>query len=275
MHRRCVGGDRLDHVDHARGDRVLRSKGRFELRELGGVGKFPVPQQVGRFLERGVPGQGIDVDPHVLQYPSLAIDVGHLRLGSDGVDKTLVELLLGGGAHGPKAPISPTLSSRGDSCRSRSQLGCPARSLRLRSNVGFGPQTSHPPAYRTIRAQQCRGNLLPAQCRKNLDSRHAHSPGNRPTPPRRPTTTIILVVLNLLVFIGVAVAVRAGSTTHEEVIRWGAVSRLDFHPWSLVTSVFLHDPTGLGHVGFNMHWLALSRNGTPREDLLRSEGPIY
>ena len=74
-------------------------------------------------------------------------------------------------------------------------------------------------------------------------------------PPRRPTTTIILVVLNLLVFLGVALAVRAGSTTHEEVIRWGAVSRIDFHPWSLVTSVFLHDPTGLGHVGFNMLFL--------------------
>ena len=74
-------------------------------------------------------------------------------------------------------------------------------------------------------------------------------------PPRRPTTTIILVVLNLLIFIGVALAVRAGSTTHEEVIRWGAVSRVDFHWWSLVTSLFLHDPSGLGHVGFNMLFL--------------------
>ena len=74
-------------------------------------------------------------------------------------------------------------------------------------------------------------------------------------PPRRPTITITLVVLNLLVFIGVALAVRAGVTTHEQVIRWGAVTRLDFHPWSLVTSVFLHDPSGLGHVGFNMLFL--------------------
>lgn len=74
-------------------------------------------------------------------------------------------------------------------------------------------------------------------------------------PKSQPITTIVLVVLNLLIFIGVAIAVRAGSTTHEEVIRWGAVSRLDFHPWSLVTSVFLHDPGGLGHVGFNMLFL--------------------
>ncbi|MCP4834238.1 MAG: rhomboid family intramembrane serine protease [Phycisphaera sp.] len=74
-------------------------------------------------------------------------------------------------------------------------------------------------------------------------------------PKSQPITTITLVVLNLLIFIGVAIAVRAGATTHEEVIRWGAVSRLDFHPWSLVTSVFLHDPSGLGHVGFNMLFL--------------------
>ena len=74
-------------------------------------------------------------------------------------------------------------------------------------------------------------------------------------PPCRPTTTITLVVLNLLVFIGVALAVRVGTTTHEEVIRWGSVSRMDFHPWALVTSVFLHNPTGLGHIGFNMLFL--------------------
>ena len=74
-------------------------------------------------------------------------------------------------------------------------------------------------------------------------------------PRHRPTITITLVVVNLLVFIGVAAAVRAGSTTHEQVIAWGAVSRTDFQPWSLVTSLFLHDPTGLGHVGFNMLFL--------------------
>ncbi|MBC02416.1 MAG: hypothetical protein CMJ34_03800 [Phycisphaerae bacterium] len=74
-------------------------------------------------------------------------------------------------------------------------------------------------------------------------------------PPGRPKITLILVIVNLLVFLGVAVAVRAGTTTHEEVIRWGAVTRMDFHPWSLVTSLFLHDPSGLGHVGFNMLFL--------------------
>ena len=68
-------------------------------------------------------------------------------------------------------------------------------------------------------------------------------------PRHRPTTTLVLVVLNLLIFIGVAVAVRTGVTTHDEVIRWGAVSRTDFHWWSLVSSAFLHDPSGLGHVG--------------------------
>lgn len=74
-------------------------------------------------------------------------------------------------------------------------------------------------------------------------------------PPRRPTTTLILIVLNLLVFIGIALAVRGGLTSHEEIIRWGAVSRSDFHLRSLITSLFLHDPGGLGHVGFNMLFL--------------------
>lgn len=74
-------------------------------------------------------------------------------------------------------------------------------------------------------------------------------------PRRRPTTTIVLVALNLLVFIGVALAVRGGFTTHGDVIGWGAVSRIDFHFRSLVTSLFLHDPSGLGHVGFNMLFL--------------------
>ncbi len=74
-------------------------------------------------------------------------------------------------------------------------------------------------------------------------------------PRHRPTVTIGLIVVNLAIFLGVAIAVRAGSTSYEEVLRWGSVWRLDFRPWTLVTSVFLHDPSGLGHVGFNMLFL--------------------
>lgn len=74
-------------------------------------------------------------------------------------------------------------------------------------------------------------------------------------PRHRPAVTIGLIVLNLAVFLGIAVAVRAGWTTHERVLQWGAVWRVDFRPWTIVTSVFLHDPSGLGHVGFNMLFL--------------------
>jgi len=74
-------------------------------------------------------------------------------------------------------------------------------------------------------------------------------------PRHRPVVTIGLIVLNLAIFLGIAIAVRAGVTTHEAVLRWGSVWRMDFHPWTLLTSVFLHDPSGLGHVGFNMLFL--------------------
>ncbi len=74
-------------------------------------------------------------------------------------------------------------------------------------------------------------------------------------PQHRPTVTIGLILLNLAVFLGIAIAVRAGATTHEQILQWGAVWRMDFRPLTLVTSVFLHEPSGLGHVGFNMLFL--------------------
>jgi membrane associated rhomboid family serine protease len=61
--------------------------------------------------------------------------------------------------------------------------------------------------------------------------------------------------VNLAIFLGIAIAVRAGSASYEDVFLWGWVWRLDFRPWTLVTSVFLHDPSGLWHVGFNMLFL--------------------
>jgi membrane associated rhomboid family serine protease len=74
-------------------------------------------------------------------------------------------------------------------------------------------------------------------------------------PRHRPTVTLGLIGVNLAIFLGIAIAVRAGLTTHEAVLRWGSVWRLDFHPRTLVTSVFLHDPSGLGHIAFNMLFL--------------------
>ena len=72
---------------------------------------------------------------------------------------------------------------------------------------------------------------------------------------RRPITTCTLIAVNLAVFLGVAIAARLGITTDEEVIRFGAVQRRDFEVWRPLTSIFLHDPTGLVHIGFNMLFL--------------------
>ena len=72
---------------------------------------------------------------------------------------------------------------------------------------------------------------------------------------RRPITTCTLIALNLAIFLGAAVAVRMGLSTDEEIVRFGAVHRVGFRPWTPITSLFLHDPTGLLHIGFNMLFL--------------------
>jgi len=74
-------------------------------------------------------------------------------------------------------------------------------------------------------------------------------------PPRRAITTSILIALNLLAFIGMMVASRSGFSSLEETLNTGAVSRSAFRPWTLITYQFLHDPGGLGHIGFNMLFL--------------------
>ncbi len=72
---------------------------------------------------------------------------------------------------------------------------------------------------------------------------------------RRPIATCTLIALNLAIFLGLAIVVRMGLSTDEEIIRFGAVHRTDFRVWTPVTSLFLHDPTGLMHIGFNMLFL--------------------
>ncbi|MDG2022475.1 MAG: rhomboid family intramembrane serine protease [Phycisphaerales bacterium] len=74
-------------------------------------------------------------------------------------------------------------------------------------------------------------------------------------PPRRAITTSVLIALNLLAFVGMMVASRSGFSSLEETLNGGAVSRTAFQPWTLITYQFLHDPNGLGHIGFNMLFL--------------------
>ena len=74
-------------------------------------------------------------------------------------------------------------------------------------------------------------------------------------PPQRAITTSILIALNLLAFVGMVLASRSGISSLEETLNTGAVSRSAFRPWTLITYQFLHDPGGLGHIGFNMLFL--------------------
>ena len=74
-------------------------------------------------------------------------------------------------------------------------------------------------------------------------------------PPRRAITTSVLIVLNLLVFVGMILANRSGYASLEDTLNAGAVGRNGFEPWTLLTYQFLHDPNGLGHLGFNMLFL--------------------
>ncbi|MCP4834267.1 MAG: rhomboid family intramembrane serine protease [Phycisphaera sp.] len=74
-------------------------------------------------------------------------------------------------------------------------------------------------------------------------------------PPRRAITTSVLIVLNLLVFVGMILANRSGYASLEQTLNAGAVGRNGFEPWTLLTYQFLHDPNGLGHLGFNMLFL--------------------
>ncbi|MDG1361271.1 MAG: rhomboid family intramembrane serine protease, partial [Phycisphaerales bacterium] len=74
-------------------------------------------------------------------------------------------------------------------------------------------------------------------------------------PPRKAITTSVLIVLNLLVFVGMILANRSGYASLEETLNAGAVGRNGFEPWTLLTYQFLHDPNGLGHLGFNMLFL--------------------
>ena len=74
-------------------------------------------------------------------------------------------------------------------------------------------------------------------------------------PQRRIIATPILIGLNLAVFVVVILLARFQVSSLEATLAFGHISRNDFTPWGLFTSQFLHDPTGLGHVGFNMLFL--------------------
>ena len=75
----------------------------------------------------------------------------------------------------------------------------------------------------------------------------------------RPIATQILVAVNIVVFLGVSIGLHRGSELASWVMDKGAFvpgwTALRSHPWTPVTYAFLHDPSGLAHVAFNMLFL--------------------
>ncbi|MSR70068.1 MAG: rhomboid family intramembrane serine protease [Phycisphaerales bacterium] len=76
---------------------------------------------------------------------------------------------------------------------------------------------------------------------------------------KTPITTIFLVVLNIVIFLIVSLGLSSGSALAVTLMDVGAfypgVMTIITHPWTLISYAFLHDPTGLSHVAFNMLFL--------------------
>jgi membrane associated rhomboid family serine protease len=77
---------------------------------------------------------------------------------------------------------------------------------------------------------------------------------NRP-PKRRPIVTEALIILNMLVYLFGLWANYSGTLSLEELLSFGHLWRRDFHIWQLVTYQFLHDPSSIWHLAFNMLFL--------------------
>lgn len=74
-----------------------------------------------------------------------------------------------------------------------------------------------------------------------------------------PWVTTAIVVLNLLAFVAVGASLREGGSNADSLLSWGvfipSAGAVVERPWTLITYAFLHDPSGLAHVGFNMLFL--------------------
>lgn len=80
---------------------------------------------------------------------------------------------------------------------------------------------------------------------------------------RKTPTTITIVALNIAIFLLISLGMNAQSTATAskaaEIEQFGVfypgLQMVLTHPWTLVTYAFLHDPSGLSHVAFNMLFL--------------------
>lgn len=72
---------------------------------------------------------------------------------------------------------------------------------------------------------------------------------------RRPIVTEGLILVNMLVFLAGLVGETGGAFTRTDLVRLGALERGDFDLPNLITYQFLHDPSSVLHLGFNMLFL--------------------
>src|SRR5690606_35452158 len=86
-------------------------------------------------------------------------------------------------------------------------------------------------------------------------------------PPRRtPIVTEGLIALNLLVYLTGLVGQAFGAFDLRTMTQWMWFHPQDFRVWQLFTSMFMHDPSQIGHLAFNMLFLWVF--GAPVEDRL-------
>ena len=74
-------------------------------------------------------------------------------------------------------------------------------------------------------------------------------------PRRRPRMTEALIILNLVVYLLGLAAHYWNIIDLDSLLNFGHLGRLDFKPHQLLTYQFLHDPTSIWHIAFNMLFL--------------------
>ena len=72
---------------------------------------------------------------------------------------------------------------------------------------------------------------------------------------RRPVVTETLIIVNMLAYLAMLLGEASGANERGAAIVLGSLGRTDFHLWQLVTYQFLHDPSAIWHLAFNMLFL--------------------
>ena len=72
---------------------------------------------------------------------------------------------------------------------------------------------------------------------------------------RRPRVTGTLIILTMLVHLLGLVLEARWITSRQSIIAAGSLSAADFRPWTLLSYQFLHDPSSIWHLAFNMLFL--------------------